>query len=111
MTRILEASCVGGVVTCDGDVVTPVTILTQGVQSSTGILILDGELSTYVATNTTDIVTTLTKLGSVLSTIASALTALGAAIPTMLPPPTLAASVASINGVIVEIAALKETLK
>lgn len=79
MTRILEATCQAGVVKVAGHTVVPTpTILSQGTQSSTGLLIMEGDRATYIATNTTDLVTTLTAIASSLGTIASSLVSIAA---------------------------------
>lgn len=54
MVKILPASCQGGVVTVEGQVV-EAEILSQGVLPSTGILILDGSTARYLTTATLDL--------------------------------------------------------
>jgi hypothetical protein len=111
MSRILEASCIGGVVKVGAIPVTGVTILSQGVGPSEGVLLMQGEELYYVAKTSPDLEETLTGVIDALTEIASALTALGAGIPLVTTPPTLGASVSTITAKVAELAALKELLK
>lgn len=105
MTRILDATCVDNVVRVAGHVVTPTpTIITQGKRSSSGILIMEGDRATYVATNTADIEDFLQKtndalsaITSALGTISSSLTAIAASDGSLGLIATIAANVAAIS--------------
>lgn len=113
MTKALEASCTAGIVTAGALPVVGAEILSEGVGSSSGILILDEDRKTYIPKTSGDLKTTLEKLASALGKIASTLTSIGAGMtgPTTAPPPTLAADVAQITAIQAEITALKEVLK
>ncbi len=113
MSRMLEAACIGGVVTVGALPVVGVTILSEGIGPSTGVLIMQGDELYYVAKTSPDLESTLTSVISALTEIATTLTAIGAGMtgPTTAPPPTLAVSVASITSKVVELTALKELLK
>jgi Cu/Ag efflux pump CusA len=54
MARLIEASCEGGVVTVSGRTITA-EILSQGVESSLGVVILDGDKAFYIANSHEDI--------------------------------------------------------
>lgn len=113
MPRALEATCIAGVVKVGSLPVAGVEILSEGVGSSEGVLILDGEKRYYIADTTPDLKTTLEKLASVLTQIATALAAIdvkpfGAPGSTA---PVAATTIAQITALQVEVAALKETLK
>lgn len=127
MSKALEASCVAGVVTADGFPVLTAEILSDGTGASDGVLLMDEDKQFYIADTTPDLESTLEKISShlqtiqgTLTTIASALTAIGAGMtgPTTAPPPTLPTSVASIAADVatltalqVQVDLLKETLK
>ncbi len=49
MSKVLQATCTGQVVTAEGVVVPGVQIVAEGVGPSAGILILDGDARWYVA--------------------------------------------------------------
>ena len=69
MSKVLDATCVDNKVTCEGVEVPNVTILSEGVASSSGLLILEENKKTYVAKTTPD-------LKAALELIISALTAI-----------------------------------
>lgn len=86
MSKLLPATCVGGVVTSGGVPLTGTTILSEGQGQSEGVVILDEETNTYLAKTTPDLISTLTNLIDVLGQIkeglqkaADALTALDTA--------------------------------
>lgn len=113
MSKALEATCEGGVVTCEGVPVPDVTVLSEGVGESEGLLVLEGLKKTYLASNATDLKTTIEKLVSAVDKIGLTLTAIGAGMtgPTTAPPPTLAADVAELTAITVELTTLKGALK
>lgn len=119
MTRMISASCDDGKVTADGVEVPGAIILSGGQGSSTGILLIDGLMAIYVASNAGDLSTTLEKLSTALETIGDTLTkistmftSIGASMtgPTTAPPPTLAIDVAEIVSSVAEITAIKQEL-
>lgn len=62
MSKMLEASCVGGVVLAGGIPVVSAEILSEGVGPSTGVVFLDEDTAAYIPKTTPDLETTLTKL-------------------------------------------------
>lgn len=113
MSKMLDATCVAGVVTAGGFPVASAEILSKGIGPSSGLLILDEDRAKYVGNTVADLESTLTTLASVLQTIATSLTSIGASMtgPTTAPPPTLPADVALITAAITQINLLKGTLK
>lgn len=113
MSKILEATCEGGVVTADGVPVPGATILSEGVGSSSGALLMEGEKKLYVGKTSPDLKTTIEKVIAALNKIGSTLTSIGAGMtgPTTAPPPTLAADVLEITSVATELETLKGQLK
>ena len=74
MSKVLSATCVGGVVSVNGVPVPGVTLLSEGVASSSGILIVDAERTYYVTNVGNDLDTTLGNLIEVLGKLGEALT-------------------------------------
>lgn len=112
MSKILEATCAGGVVTADGLPVSGATVLSEGVAPSSGILIMQGDEKTYVAKTSPDLNLTLARLAEALGNIATALTALDAKPIGALPPaPSSAAAIANITSIQGQLTALKEAMK
>lgn len=113
MTKVLQATCENGTVTVDGQEITPDLVLSEGVASSQGVLIIDGDKSYYVAKTSPDLKTTIEKTVDAVNKIADVLTAIGAGMtgPTTAPPGTLAADVAAIQATTTELTELGEALK
>lgn len=123
MSKILEATCLAGVVKVGALPVTSAVILSEGVAQSSGALLMEGDEQFYIPKITPDLKTTLENLSSTLADVGSALTQTAAALtaiganmlgPATAPPPTLAASVAAITAKVTTIAATKvlvDTLK
>jgi hypothetical protein len=120
MSKILQASCVGGVVTASGVPVPAATVLSEGVGSSSGVLLLDEDKATYVAKTSPDLKTTLTKIISVLGQLTTALTLIdtkvmvttcGAGPGTAGPTPLAASNITQIASIQAELTILKESLK
>lgn len=112
MSKVINATCVGKVVTADSVPVPAATILSEGVGPSTGVLLLDEDLAKYVTSNASDIKSALDKIADALTQIATALTLIDAKPLGILPPAPVAASqVALITAAQAQIAVLKETLK
>lgn len=112
--RVLSASCVIGQVTCGAALVPDVTILSEGVASSEGYLIIDQDRMFYVAKTTPDLATTLDKISTALGQIASALTTIDAK-PVggsgSAPAPGAAANISQITSLQAELVTLMEALK
>ncbi len=120
MSKMLEASCVAGVVTAGGFPVPAADILSEGVGSSTGVLILDEDEAKYIAKTSPDLKTTLTKLISILTDLTTALTSIdtkvlvttcGAGPGSTIALPLAASNIASITATQAELSVLKEMLK
>ena len=120
MTKVLQATCENGVVKV-GDVTIDALILSAGVNSSTGILILqDDRPPVYIASSAEDLdltigylIALITDLASALTTISSTLTAIGAGMtgPTTAPPPTLPTDVATLTSKVTSMNATKVDLQ
>jgi len=76
MSKMLEATCIAGVVSSGGIPVPDVFILSEGVGASTGILFLDQDQATYIPKTSPDLKSTLEGLISALTSISSALNTL-----------------------------------
>lgn len=114
MSKVLDATAdATGAVTADGVPVSIATLISEGKQSSSGILIIDGDKAWYIPSNATDIKATIEKAADAITKIANVLTAIGAGMtgPTTAPPPTLATDVVAINLVVTQLNQLKEALK
>jgi len=121
MSKMLEASCVGGVVTAGGFIVVEADIQSEGVGASEGILLMDEDKAKYLAKITPDLKTTLTKLSSCIDTIKSALQAIdsvgtlvttcGAGPGTAVWVPVNVANITALTAAKAEIDLLKESLK
>lgn len=70
---MLEASCVGGVVTADGVPVVAAVPLSQGIGQSSGVLLLDGDNAAYLADTSPDLDATLQQIISALDKTVTAL--------------------------------------
>lgn len=114
MAKILAATCQAGVVKVGNLSVGTATILSEGVASSEGTLILDGERRTYLAKTTPDLISTLEKIADALNEIGSALAALDLK-PTggvgAVPVPAVVANVAAISALRTQLTSLKEALR
>ncbi len=120
MSKMLEATCVAGVVTAGGVPVVEADILCEGVASSEGVLILDEDKAKYLAKTSPDLKTTITKLISILGHLTTALTSIdtkvlvttcGAGPGTTAPLPLAASDIIAITAVQAELSLLKEALK
>lgn len=123
MSKILPATCVGGVVTADGIPLPGATIHSEGVAQSDGIAILDEDRADYIAKTTPDVKTLIEKMISVLDQVkagldktADALTALDTAgfliaadagVPS---PPVAGADITGITSASTQINTLKTEL-
>ncbi len=113
MVKVLPATYATGVVTADGLPVPGVTILCQGLGSSSGILILEGTQKTYVAKTSPDLDSALEQVITAIGKISDSLTSIAAAMtgPTTAPPPTLPALLIQIAAASASLSALKGSLK
>ncbi len=109
----MVATCEAGVVKVGNYTISDVTILSGGVGSSTGLLIIDLDKCYYVPNATSDleltldkIVDSLTKIGAIFTSIGSNMTG-----PTTAPPPTLVADLLELNNIAIELEMLKGELK
>lgn len=80
MSKMLEASCVAGVVTAEGIPVPAAEILSQGVGASSGRLFIDENDAVYIPDATPDLKTTLDKVLSALDQVVTALNATAVAL-------------------------------
>lgn len=80
MSKILEASCVAGVVTSEGVPVPGATVLSKGVGSSEGLLLIQGSEKTYLTLQAADLETTIDKVITGLTKASDGLIAAGAAL-------------------------------
>ncbi len=71
MPRVLDATCLANIVTCEGVPVTGVTVLSEGVSQSSGYLIIDEDKTYYVAKTSPDLKAAITTLNSMLTSIAN----------------------------------------
>lgn len=114
MSRLLEATCSAGVVTCEGVPVPAAEILSEGVGSSAGFLILDGEKAYYVAKTSPDLKTTLEQVSSALGAIVSALSTIDAK-PVggsgSAPAPGAAGNITTINSAKTAVDTLKASMR
>jgi hypothetical protein len=111
--KMLEATCIAGVVKVGALPVLGATILSQGIGASSGVLLLqDDDGKIYIAKTTPDLTTTLDQLTTALTQIASALTVLDAKPLGTLPAvPGAAANIAAITAANAALTALKAILK
>lgn len=86
MSKVLNASCEAGVVTCQETVVEEAELFSEGVAASEGLLIQDKDKAFYIAKTSEDLkitlqklVTTLTRVSTALEKTADALTSLDTA--------------------------------
>jgi hypothetical protein len=112
MAKILPATCVGGVVKVGALEVPSAVILSEGVASSAGVLVVEEDAAHYLAKTSPDLKTTLEKIASALGQIATALTALDAKpLGTLPAAPSSAAAIAQITTLQGELTTLKGALK
>jgi hypothetical protein len=77
MARVLEATCEAGIVTVSGLQITA-EILSQGVEASSGVVILDGEKAFYVANTYEDLSEIIDEVCGLVDQISTVLTGLDA---------------------------------
>jgi len=108
VAKILSASCQSGSVTTEGYVISPATILSQGVKASTGIALIEQDQMTYVTSNASDIKDLITNLESIISDVVSALTGIDAVTTA---PGSNAALISAITAAKAAITTQKDNLK
>ncbi len=112
MPRVLEATCAAGVVSVGSLPITDAVILSEGIASSSGFLIIQGSDSFYVAKTSPDLKSTLESISDALGSIASSLTLLDAKpIGTLPAAPTSGTYITAITAAKTELDALTEGLK
>ncbi len=113
MSRILPATCQGSVVTVAGIAIDGVIILSEGVEASEGILIIQESATYYVASSALDIKEVIEQITDIIVDITTLFTSIGAGMtgPTTAPPGSLAADVLAINTKSETLAALGENLR
>ncbi len=112
MAKVLEATCVGGVVKVGTLPIPETVIYSQGVGASSGLLFLDGDKRYYAPDDSGDLKTTLEQLSSALTQIAAALTIVDAKpIGTLPAAPGAAANIAAITAAKAALDALLQVLK
>ena len=75
MSKVLYATCVGGVVTADGLPVPDFIILSEGVHESEGLLFLEEDKKTYIPKQSPDMIEALTRTADAIGTASDALAA------------------------------------
>lgn len=75
MSKVLEATCSGGVVTVEGRSI-GATVLSEGVLQSEGIAILEKDESFYLTSSASDVKTLIQNIGSTLDQVITVLTTL-----------------------------------
>jgi hypothetical protein len=140
LSKILEATCVGGVVKVGALPVLDAVILSKGIGSSSGVLLMEGDKKTYVAKTSPDLGSTLEKLEAILTQLTTSLSEISTALtsaataftatqavtgPSWVPPVALGTSAAviaaqvslltadgvALTAIKAEITLLKESLK
>ncbi len=113
MSKILEATCLNNIVTCEDSIVIGAEILSEGVGQSEGLLLMEEEKTHYITSNATDIKETIDKLNDLITKIVTVFSSIAGGMtgPTTAPPPTLATDLAAITQINVELTTLKSMLK
>lgn len=118
MSKVLPATCVGGVVTAGGLPIPGTTLYSEGVGASSGVLILEEDVAHYIAETSPDLEATLTQVLDALQDIASALTTVCTSLTSIfavpgaawVPPANIPADVTSILLKVSEITAARTAL-
>ncbi len=121
MSKMIEASCIGGIVTADEVSIPAAVIMSEGVAASEGILILDEERAKYITSSAQDLKTTIEDLITILGDVKNALSSIdgvgslvtlcGAGPGSATWVPVATASIAAINSGITGLTTLKENLR
>ena len=107
MSKVLDATCVGSVVTVEGKTV-EADILSQGTASSSGKVLLDGQEATYVTSNASDLEDTIDSIDTILAKIIEIVTTLDGV---TVSPGSAAANIALLTALKVQFALTKDNLK
>ncbi len=78
MSRILDATCEAGIVTVENHVITPATIISNGVKASDGLGLLQGDKLYYITSNASDISDLIDNVKAIVDQIKIVLLALDA---------------------------------
>jgi hypothetical protein len=106
LSKVLDATCSGGVVLVDGLPV-EATILSEGVSQSSGVALIEERKVIYVAKTSGDLKDLIDMLSTCLTNIASVLTSLD----TPSPPSSNTVLISQITACSSELSAMKESLK
>lgn len=79
MSKVLNASCEAGSVSCEGQKLEGVVILGEGVEASEGVLIIQNGVTYYVPKTSPDLKEVITLLNDILGSIATIATGIDAA--------------------------------
>lgn len=107
MSKILAASCVAGVVTVEGYPIT-CEVLSQGTKSSTGVVLLDGEVARYLPSSVLDVKELIESMDTILQKIIQIATQLDAV---TVSPGAAAANIALLTAMQVQLALTKDNLR
>lgn len=108
MAKILEATCEAGIVKVEGFVIQNAVILSLGgAPSSTGVLIIDGASSYFVASSALDVKTLITNLVQIIQQIVTITTGLDAV---TVSPGSNAAGIAALTLLKTQLDLTKDTL-
>jgi hypothetical protein len=80
MSKILEASCVGEVVTVEGIPLENVEILSEGLGQSEGALLMEGQKKFYITSSASDLSSTIDQIVEGLNKTVEGLNAAGGAL-------------------------------
>lgn len=105
--KAIDATCVAGVVTAQS-IPVEATVISEGVKSSDGVLLLDEDRAIYLTSNAEDIKDLITNIGDVLTKIITIATGLDAASNA---PGGQTANIATLTSLKATLIAQKEALK
>lgn len=105
--KMLDAVCENNVVTSEG-VTVAAEILSEGVGSSEGVVLLDGPKAKYLTSNATDIKDSIEKMSEILQQLVTILSGLDGVTNS---PGAQAGAISSLSALNDEFEALKDTLK
>ncbi len=113
MSRIFDAECLANIVKIEGKPVTPATVLSQGVKSSTGVALMQGDKIHYVTSNATDIKDLISQLTDLIQLVSDTFAAIGTGMtgPTTAPPASLPTSITQLALVKTTLTTMKDNLK
>jgi hypothetical protein len=111
--KMVEASCVAGVVSLEGIPVPAAEFFSEGVAQSDGIALMQGERVVYLNSNASDLKESIEQCVSILQSISAILLTItsGMTGSTTAPPPTFGADKTSLDLAITQLGLLKDLLK